>query len=564
MSGRRPALAAGLLVLLAGLAFLPAVSNGPIEDDLPLLRLRLAGVHSLADLPPLFGQSYWGDLFAGGLWRPLTLVTLGLERLAFGERLWVYRVVSLLLHAVATLGVWRLAARLFAGAGTGDTAGRDGRAWLAAAAFAAHPIHAEAVATVYGQADLWAAVLAIAAICLASRPSSDGRQSAWRTGAIAAMFFFSLGFKESAVALPLAVWWLQTVPGRRRPSGAVWAMLAALAVYLPMRWLVLHGEWVPGVTAGGEGVGGRFVAIIVALATDLRLMLLPWKQTIYYGHLRERLLAGGTIEFFALLATAIVAQRIARPPDAAGRATRGGLVLLGVFLLPIAQFVPIGMLAAERTLYLPSVGLCLILAGLLPKVREWRGPLQAGVVAVLLLEIGLCWRVAGRWRDERTAWETTLADHPRSARTIAEVVRLRLDEPAIAGDKAARATLHRMLDDADRITPASYSVAVARAKLAIADGDGAAAGAFAAEAERLRQGPAVRPDRPDGSVSPGRPVGSAACSALSLRPGPVKRSTPPPSTASSASKSPAPTPRPQAWPELPSSGTGQKRRRMAT
>ncbi|MDB5325064.1 MAG: hypothetical protein JWM57_633 [Phycisphaerales bacterium] len=478
------------ILVLAAIAYLPALHNGPIEDDLPLLYLRLGGVQGWGDLPPLLAQSYWGAIHDGGLWRPLTLVTLGAQKLLFGDRLWAFRCISLALHAINSAFVLMLARALFR-TSVAEVEPDDGVAafqkhasviaFLVAGLFAVHPIHAEAVITIYGQADLWAALFALAAVVwLVCR---SGEAFLWRrTIGISVLFLLSLGFKESAVLLPVAIWLLGWQMNRRARVG----LALTLAAYIMARVAVLGPNWTPPDAVGGAGLGARFVAVCVAVATDLRLMVLPWGQTIYYGHLRDRLIAGGSVEVIGLVLAfwgGLWAWR------STGRGGRAGLILLIVFLLPVAGIVPIGTLVAERTLYLPSIGLLLLAGAILMFLsagdhRTKRVWVMSGAVA-LLIGMTLSWHMTQEWRDERAAWENTLADHPRSARAAAEVVRLRLDDPNFAATPAARGELHGLIEKARAINPESPRVFEVMAKLAASEGDAADAVEFEAMAKRL-------------------------------------------------------------------------------
>lgn len=471
-----------LIILLAVVAFLPALANGPLEDDWPQLHQRLGHVRRLADLPALLGQSYWGNLHRDGLYRPLTLVTLAVQHLIFGERLWLFRLVSLLLHVGCSLLCMRLALDwLRRDATTRRTAG--GLAVMAGALFAVHPVHAEAVITVYGQADLWAGLFALLALVLDLQWRRQRRAIAWWV-VIAGLLLVSLGFKESALALPVIIWLLNARRERWwRPDSRSLIVAGAWLVYFPIRWMVLGHDLTPPDAVGGGGVGGQEVAACVALFNDVRLLVLPWGQTIYYGHLRERLVAGGSVEMVAVALMLVAASWTWREK---GPAARAGLILLGGFILPVANVVPIGTLVAERTLYLPSVGgVLLAIAVCGPLLSRWRrGGVLTPAAAVCGVGLLLCWRMDWRWQTERSAWEASLEDHPRSARTLAEVVRLRLRDPDLPDTPQLHAELHAMLAQARLINPNSPQAYLAMADLAEREHDPAAAD-YAATAEKL-------------------------------------------------------------------------------
>ena len=113
----------------------------------------------MASIVEFFDSDYWRGVTPSDLYRPFGLLFVYTERLLFGSWTLAYRVVSVLLHFAACLLIWRLFAR---------EAG-ERVAGFAAVIFAVHPIHAEALFTVYGQLDLLAAVLVLCALQAAAR-----------------------------------------------------------------------------------------------------------------------------------------------------------------------------------------------------------------------------------------------------------------------------------------------------------------------------------------------------------------------------------------------------------
>jgi hypothetical protein len=162
-------------------------------------------------------------------------------------------------------------------------------------------------------------------------------------------------------------------------------------------------------------------------------------------------------------------------------------------LLPVANLVPIGVLVAERCLYLPSAGFALLVGGW---VATWAGPprpamyFAAAAMLVAAAGIALSARVCGRWSDARVLWSNTLADHPRSPRAGAMDVLFRIPvpekQPHLSAAQAAE--LRRQLDGVERLNPELPELWLARAALAHSTGDDRAAQACLARAEALRPG----------------------------------------------------------------------------
>jgi tetratricopeptide (TPR) repeat protein len=98
------------------------------------------------------------------------------------------------------------------------------------------------------------------------------------------------------------------------------------------------------------------------------------------------------------------------------------LVAAAFVWIPLAAtanvLVPIGTIEAERLLYLPSVGLCLLVGWLvtLPGPRGRRHVLGA-VAIVVCVFAARTWIRNEDWRDEATAHAAAVRTSPRSAKT---------------------------------------------------------------------------------------------------------------------------------------------------
>jgi Flp pilus assembly protein TadD len=103
------------------------------------------------------------------------------------------------------------------------------------------------------------------------------------------------------------------------------------------------------------------------------------------------------------------------------RAITLGVAWFVVAVLPVSNLViPVGILLAERTLYLPSVGVALAVGGVVARVRAerpgWTRPLAVALVAVVALAGVRTWTRTPTWRTTSTVLGTLAEDHPESFR----------------------------------------------------------------------------------------------------------------------------------------------------
>src|SRR3989454_195029 len=215
------------------------------------------------------------------------------------------------------------------------------------------------------------------------------------------------------------------------------------------------------------------VARLLVFPLTLRVDYSPAERTVVTTPLDPRFLAG--------LACALIWGALLWLAWKRGRKLEAfGLGWIGIALLPVANLLyPAGFYLAERTLYLPSVGLVIAAAAWLGRLpREALRP----VVAALVLLGGI--RTALRvpvWRDDAHVTRSVLGDSPRSYVGHKRMIGLFLDrrQPALALD-AARVAARLYQRDAGTYVTGSVA--------AFAAGDVRAADSLLTGLERLCHG----------------------------------------------------------------------------
>ncbi len=364
------------------LAFAPSLRVEPLADDLYLLPERVP-----MGLASFWTEDYWAGYTVSGLYRPLGLSWIWLQRQVFGDQSVAYHAVSLALHAAASSLLYLV---LLPQSGS--------LALGAALLFAVHPIHAEAAVPIYGQLDLLAALLVLLAILAA-------RHQRPLPGILA--LSAALLVKESAF-VGVGLLWLLVRPSWRAftPYGAVTLAAAGL------RLAVLGSLALPAsaTVLGPDASWALWVkSVLISIAHAVRLCVWPTGQTVYYGHLRDSLAGFPAAELAWLAFAAMIAAALWLTQPR--RHFLLALAWFGICLLPVANIVPIGVLVAERSLYLAVAGITLLAA----RARPW----LIGIAAVTALAAS--WHVVYQWRTERSLWEYTVAAHPRSPKAHAMV-----------------------------------------------------------------------------------------------------------------------------------------------
>lgn len=406
-------------VALTGIAALVAISslaNRFVYDDVPVIvQNRL--VHDLAAFPTIWTSSYWP---VGQLYRPLTVQLFGVQWALGGGHPVAFHATSILLMALTTLLVWRLAKRIL----------EPLPATIAAALFAVHPVHVEAVANVVGQSELLAAMFTLVAVERYVVWRAQGELGSSRRLALAALTLLAIFSKETGYVVPLLIGAAELTLFRM-PRRAVVPVLAlqagAVAAALLIRLGVLGGAAgeTPTAALSGLNLWERATGMLAVVPEWARLLFWPARLQAEYGPpgLSVSDPAGGA----QILGAALLAVALAvflwgwrRQPVVAL-----GVAWIAVTLLPVSNLIaPTGVVLAERTLFLPSVGAVLLLAGLgrslaarLPALAPAGRRTTAALGVALIVLVGM-WsaRRALVWRDQSGFFAQLMREAPRTYR----------------------------------------------------------------------------------------------------------------------------------------------------
>ena len=373
-------------------------------------------VHSMQGAWRAFGAPYWPPDLGGQMYRPLPLATFAMDwTIAHGHPA-LFHAMNLVWHAGVAVIVTALVLRSPSPDGRGGQGVRTA-ALAAGLVFAVHPVHVEAVANVIGLGELMAA----AGVCLAVY-AAVVRQNVLLSGAALVLGLLS---KENAVVAPALIVWAWVVgltprPARRRmvTFAVSWALIAG--VYLAVRGVVLHPyarlHAIAPVFLGESAFAGRLTAV-AALGDVLRLLIFPLTLRVDYSP-AERTIVRSLWDGRFLIGLACLALWAALLVMAWRRQRRleaFGLGWIAIAFLPVSNLLfSTGVVLAERTLYLPSVGLALAAGAALARL-----PVQRLRIALALIVVAGGIRSALRtpvWHDDFSVTESILQDSPESYR----------------------------------------------------------------------------------------------------------------------------------------------------
>ena len=426
LSLRSAALVTGAL---ATLVYANSLENDFAYDDLHIIHEN-PGIHSLQTLPGALTEPYWPGRFGRelGLWRPTTTAFLGLQYALSGENATLYHVINVLAHGAVSVLVLLLLVELMPLAA----------AFAAGLVFAVHPVHVEAVANVIGIAELLATGFLLWACLLHVR---GPEQTGWgRALAMGGLYALAFGAKEIAVTLPGAIFLLDAARQRlgfhelpdylRRRWRAYLVMLVVAITLLFLRWHVLGSIASPLSALGADLLEEipRIWTVAEVWMHYVRLWVFPMDLSADYAPdvipisigWHGANLVGLGMGLLVLVGTLVAWRRPEMVADRdTARAAAFGVVWFMITVSPVSNVLFLsGVLLAERTLYLPSVGLAAATGWLVVRVARER-PRAAWVALFVALSLG-SWRTWTRnptWRDNLTVFGQLIEDYPHSGRS---------------------------------------------------------------------------------------------------------------------------------------------------
>uniref|UniRef100_A0A183GL72 dolichyl-phosphate-mannose--protein mannosyltransferase n=1 Tax=Heligmosomoides polygyrus TaxID=6339 RepID=A0A183GL72_HELPZ len=330
-----------------------------------------------------------------------------------GEWTLPYHVVNVTLHILSSILVFVLANTIRDNSphASSSTPTFWDEATVAASVFAVHPIHVEAVANISGRSELLMSVLLLTALLLYHRCLQHGGFDMTKTAALSTLVALTVFSKEQGIAvLPLCLFLeASSANPRGRSSLRRSALVLLFGSALVLLRLHINGFSVPKFTELDNPAAFvrnpllRLASYCNLWLINLRLLVLPYSLCFDYS--MGCVPAVERFTDFRALALPLVALMVAcgvysiyRVPV---RLFRFGVVLGVVSFLPASNLlVTVGFTIAERVLYLPSVGMCLIMAMLFGEAQRRFKNADRTLLAVLVIAFTMSYQRSEEWRTE--------------------------------------------------------------------------------------------------------------------------------------------------------------------
>jgi len=397
----RCTVAAGVLILAAFLAYLPALSGDFQWDDHSNIRENFALRRDAAT-----AAAFWPS-------RALTLLSFWLNYRLGGLAVFGYHLANVLIHCLGAFGIYLILDLVLP-----PNCRKNGAALLGALLFALHPLQTQAVAYITQRYASLSGTLAVWSVFFyLLRPRKTGSLIA-----SAACLLGAIGARESAAAVP---WALAAIALFRRDAAglrrAVPLLLVSLLV-LPPILLTARGTGgmdayyyragvggMPEYSFGAQAVtlsgrGQYLLTQLGAFRLYLRLLLLPLGLAPYHDLTPPNSL--GTLDL-CTLAGIVFCVLFGAANLRRGGLVGGGLIWFLVCLLPTSSLVVLWPFAAEHHLYLPLGGLTLAFSANLTS------PGRSRAAAAIVIFLGcLTFIRAQAWTTEVLLWQDNVDNYP--------------------------------------------------------------------------------------------------------------------------------------------------------
>ncbi|MFN7993004.1 MAG: tetratricopeptide repeat protein [Bryobacteraceae bacterium] len=363
--------------------------------------------------------------------RPLLMFTYWLN-FQVSKEPFGYHAVNVFLHVLNGFLLYFIIRKLLV-LQPGETPARnDGLiAGFAASAFLLHPVQTEAVSYIASRSECLSVLFFFAAFAAFLYRGSQA--ISWRAGiGVLALFAAALATKEHTLTLAGL---LVLTDYYWNPGFSFAGIRRNWRIYLPVVAVSLGGlAFVGRILERASSAGFRikeftwyqfFFTQCRAFFVYLRLFLFPAGQNIDYDYPISRTLVdrGAILGLIAILVLAVAAFYFRRRYPLASY----GFFVYLLLMAPTSSFVPIKDALAERRMYLPMIGLLLIMADGLRRVRLDRRKMAYGMSALAAVLAFVTWQRNQVWAADMALWEDSVHKSPQNPRAHFQLAQAYMD-----------------------------------------------------------------------------------------------------------------------------------------
>lgn len=404
------------LFLVSFAVFIPSLGNDFVWDDVSYIQRKAKNLNFSKIGPELISPKLKEGKTAGKYFRPLYQVSLIVDNEMWNTSPFGFHLTNIILHSISTVLLYFLVLVLL---GEFNIRGREAIALIASVLFALYPLHVESVSFVSARGDILAAIFFF--LSLIFYIFSYKRMFYL----ILAVFCFLLSFlsKEVAIALPIVIVCYDLL-SRRLKSRENLIKYMALGLIAFLYFLIRSRSYqsFTGIveSSNSEISEGFFHVADLFLNTYLFYivkMVFPYNLKPFIDHVPEWGLLGlaASIILAAVLCIAVFVSVKKRE-----NLTAFSILWILVTLLPAAAvaILPIAFTShAERFLYIPSVGVCILFAYIIYELSGRFNMKMLSLILTLVLSVSFAAVTLSEqkvWKNNLSLWESAVLKSPDS------------------------------------------------------------------------------------------------------------------------------------------------------
>jgi protein O-mannosyl-transferase len=341
---------------------------------------------------------YWAfSTSCAEFWHPLTWLSLMLDYQLYGLNAGGYHLTNLVLHILSTLLLFWLFKRM---------TGSIWKSAFVAALFALHPLRVESVAWISERKDVLSAFFWMLTLCLyvcyTEKPFTR------RYMLVLLCFVCGLMSKPMVVTLPVIMilldYWplgrFQSKKGnlilwqlREKTPFFIFSAIFSIITFYAQRSVVVEHSW-----------GFRFVNAPVSFVTYLGRIFWPHDMVIFYISPTQIIAwqSLGAVLLIVFISIAVILA-VKRLPYLVV-----GWLWYAITILPIIGILPVGDPMADRYIYLPSIGIAIMLAWGAPSLIKSKKILFSAGIAVIAILSVLTWKQCFYWKNSMELFNHTI------------------------------------------------------------------------------------------------------------------------------------------------------------
>lgn len=423
-----------LVALLTFLLYANTLGHSYTVDDATVIENNKFTVKGFTGLKDIFTSSYRAGFWERkeGLYRPLSVAMFAIEWAIAPKQAFPGHLINVLLYALSAVLLLAVLRRLL----------QKMHPFIPifiTLLWVFHPLHTEVVANIKSRDEILSFLFGIGALFGLLRYLDTGKPGYFILGCIS--FFLGLLSKENSIAwagvFPLALWCFTTADLKKIIRLSL-GFIGVTLIYFLIRWSVL-GDFKGGYElmlinnslVGATDLSSRLAGAFYILGRYLTLFILPITLVFDYSYNTIPPVSfthpGALLSFGILIYGGAYALKNLSRRETSAFAI---LFFMGTIVLVSNVFFLIEATMAERFVYTPSLGLCMLVGYFANKLlmgnKSNQGPLSISILrnnklfipAVLVLVLFAGRTIARNfdWKDNLTLLEKDVKSSPESAR----------------------------------------------------------------------------------------------------------------------------------------------------